>query len=231
MYVTKTLMFRVITYLTLLCMVLSQTAMAATVTYFHNDALGSPVAATDEAGNVLWREAYRPFGERIRLEPAAGGNDLWYTAKPHEDELGLSYFGARWYDPALGRFTGIDPAGVAVDNVYSFNRYMYANDNPYVYVDPDGELPILLLIPLIIKVVDAGITAYDTYNAYQEGGVSGAATELGTSAAMSVVPGAKIFKKVTKAFKKGGVAKSAVAGKITGYTKHGLNQAIGRNGG
>ena len=33
-----------------------------TVTYYHTDGLGSVIAASDESGNLLWRERYRPFG-------------------------------------------------------------------------------------------------------------------------------------------------------------------------
>ena len=109
-----------------------------TITYYHNDALGSPVAATDEAGNVLWREAYKPYGSRIRKEDN-GTNDTWFTGKQEDKATGLSYFGARWYDPVLGRFTGIDPVGFKEGNIHSFNRYAYVNNNPYKYVDPDGR--------------------------------------------------------------------------------------------
>ena len=109
-----------------------------TITYYHNDALGSPVAATDEAGNVKWREAYKPYGSRIRKEDN-GTNDTWYTGKQEDKATGLSYFGARWYDPVIGRFTGIDPVGFKEGNIQSFNRYAYANNNPYLFVDPDGN--------------------------------------------------------------------------------------------
>lgn len=111
---------------------------AETVTYFHNDALGSPVAATDESGNVLWREAYKPYGSRI-LEEDNGTNDTWYTGKQEDKATGLSYFGARWYDPTIGRFMGIDPVGFKEGNIHSFNRYAYVSNNPYKYVDPDGR--------------------------------------------------------------------------------------------
>jgi len=63
--------------------------------------------------------------------------------------LGLSYFGARWYDPELGRFTGIDPVDVDENNPHSFNRYAYANNNPYKYVDPDGRA-IIFALPVIV---------------------------------------------------------------------------------
>ena len=108
------------------------------MTYYHNDALGSPVAATDRNGTLFWRESYAPYGERLTHE--AGSKDtVWYTGKPEEAAFGLNYFGARWYDPKIGRFMGVDPAGFSADNIQSFNRYAYANNNPYAYVDPDGR--------------------------------------------------------------------------------------------
>ena len=44
---------------------------------------------------------------------------------------------ARYYDPVIGRFLSNDPVGYS--NTHNFNRYAYANNNPYKYVDPDGE--------------------------------------------------------------------------------------------
>ncbi len=73
----------------------------------------------------------------------------------------------------------------------------------YKYIDPDGNLPIVVIVPLVAKAIDIGISAYDTYTAYQEGGAKGAAKEAGTSAALSVVPGAKIAKKVVDGDKRG----------------------------
>ncbi len=66
------------------------------------------------------------------------------------DPSGLVYMGARYYDPEIGRFLSMDPASFSPGNVQSFNRYAYANNNPYRYVDPDGELPFL--VPLLIFV-------------------------------------------------------------------------------
>ncbi len=43
---------------------------------------------------------------------------------------------ARYYDPVIGRFYSNDPVGMT--DVHSFNRYTYANNNPYKYIDPTG---------------------------------------------------------------------------------------------
>lgn len=52
---------------------------------------------------------------------------------------------ARYYDPVIGRFYSNDPAGtmehLGYGNIQGFNRYAYANNNPYKYVDPDGRTP------------------------------------------------------------------------------------------
>ena len=140
-----------------------------TVTYYHSDGLGSVIAASDESGNLLWRERYRPFGERLQSAVSTDEHALYYTGKPHDDDTGLTYFGARYYDPVVGRFMGIDPVGVEPGNPHSFNRYGYANNNPYRYVDPDGELAFTagLLVYAAVKAWDV----YDAYDAVTDPGV------------------------------------------------------------
>ena len=110
-----------------------------TITYIHNDLLGSPAAATNAAGTVIWREAYSGYGERLKNESAGASNKVWYTSRHQDEDTGLVYMGARYYDPGLGRFLSVDSVGFNEKNSHSFNRYSYANDNPYKYVDPDGR--------------------------------------------------------------------------------------------
>ena len=110
--------------------------------WYHNDAVGSPVAATDVNHAILWRNFYHPYGERMS---GAGGvvNKQWFGGKSYEDATGLSYFGARWYDPVVGRFMAMDPVDWNSGNPsHSFNAYMYANNNPYRFTDPDGRCPV-----------------------------------------------------------------------------------------
>ncbi len=50
----------------------------------------------------------------------------------------------RYYDPVIGRFYSNDPVGFTADNPMMFNRYAYANNNPYRFTDPDGRTSIAL---------------------------------------------------------------------------------------
>jgi RHS repeat-associated protein len=112
---------------------------AQAITYFHNDISGSPMLATNASGNAVWKENYRPYGERLNKQAASTNNKLWFAGKPFDASTGLSYMGARYYDPVVGRFMGVDPVDYQESNIHSFNRYAYANNNPYKYVDRDGR--------------------------------------------------------------------------------------------
>jgi len=127
------------------------------VTYYHNDLLGSPVAATDQNGNVLWQEEYQPYGERIENDTASQLNRQWYTGKQLDQDTGLTYLGARYYDQKIGRFMGMDPVDFVESNQHSFNRYAYGNNNPYKYVDPNGEAAVPVVIGTGIFLLVAAI--------------------------------------------------------------------------
>ena len=119
----------------------------AHITYLHHDFAGSVIGATDINGAVLWKEDYKPYGERVQNDPLAAGNRQFFTGKPLDADTGLSYMGARYYDPAMGRFMGVDPVDFKEDNLHSFNRYAYANNNPYKFVDPDGRQAVGAYFP------------------------------------------------------------------------------------
>jgi RHS repeat-associated protein len=117
------------------------------VTYYHNDAVGSPATATDQAGYVRWRAAYRPYGDRDQTSAeqlASSDNRKWFTGHVQDDATGLTYAGARYYAPVLGRFLSVDPVGFEAMNEHSFGRYIYANNNPYKFTDPDGKAIVIV---------------------------------------------------------------------------------------
>lgn len=126
----------------LLLLLTSQlTPAAVEISYYHTDALGSIVAKTSSNGELVWRQRYKPFGDTIDF--VSKDNPIpEYTGKPYYDDVSLSYYGSRWYDRELGRFTGIDPVGwIENSTIHSLGRYTYVNNNPYTYVDPTGREP------------------------------------------------------------------------------------------
>lgn len=116
----------------------AQMALAQTV-FIHSDPLGNPIVATDTYGAVAWKQRYRPFGEPTVTAAITGNeNRLWFHGKPYEPSSQLAYYGARYYDPLVGRFTGIDPKDPNAEDLHSLNRYAYGNNNPLRYQDPNG---------------------------------------------------------------------------------------------
>ncbi|MBI3291696.1 MAG: RHS repeat-associated core domain-containing protein, partial [Elusimicrobia bacterium] len=62
-----------------------------------------------------------------------------FTGKRLDDSTGLYYFGARYYDPQLGRFIQPDTIVQAPSDPQTLNRYTYARNNPLIYTDPTGH--------------------------------------------------------------------------------------------
>lgn len=125
------------------------------VVFYHHDVLGSPVVVTDEKSRVLWYEHTQSYGSSLGR---VGGNGtafsdqlaeeadsrIGYTGHLTDNVAGLTYMKARHYDPQIGRFYSQDPFGFKIQNPMLFNRYAYANSNPYKYIDPDGRVPVAL---------------------------------------------------------------------------------------
>jgi RHS repeat-associated protein len=123
----------ILTNLSFVLGLLISTVSIAEVIYVHNDVLGSPIMETDAQGNILSQQHYKPFGETLETPK----DDVGYTGHLNDTDLGLTYMQARYYDPVIGRFYSNDPIGFR--DIHSFNRYAYANNNPYKYTDPTGQ--------------------------------------------------------------------------------------------
>ncbi|QKT03787.1 RHS repeat-associated core domain-containing protein [Ectothiorhodospiraceae bacterium 2226] len=97
------------------------------------DLLGSVLALTDEDGSVSTRYHYSPYGEVLSAGEASD-NPLQYTGREN-DQTGLYYYRARYYDPVLKRFVSRDPIGLGG----GLNFYAYVGGSPIGYVDPEGQ--------------------------------------------------------------------------------------------
>ncbi|MBN2306805.1 hypothetical protein JXD20_02370 [Candidatus Peregrinibacteria bacterium] len=79
--------------------------------YLLSDHLGSIDVVLDDQGEVIERRDYLPYGsERLKeAAPDSTETDYKFTGKELDDETGLHYYGARYYDSEIGRFVSVDP--------------------------------------------------------------------------------------------------------------------------
>ncbi|MBB2806655.1 hypothetical protein XarbCFBP7604_19840 [Xanthomonas arboricola] len=110
---------------------------AQTIRYVHTDGLGSASVLTDANRNIVERREYEPYGASVG--PAAEG--VGYTGHIADAITDLIYMQQRYYDGVTGRFMSVDPLQANGGDGSNFNRYVYANNNPYSYIDPDGRAP------------------------------------------------------------------------------------------
>jgi RHS repeat-associated protein len=98
---------------------------------------GGTLSGTSCVG-VVSRTRYEAYGNT-----AAGTvpTELGFTGHVNDANTGLVYMQQRYYDPVAGRFLSMDPVTTDTDTGAAFDRYMYANNNPYRYTDPDGRDP------------------------------------------------------------------------------------------
>lgn len=119
----------------------------ATPQKLYHGVLGSLLVATDASRVMRARYGYGPYGEVLYTEgPDAAVFDRTYEDKARDKMTGLSYFGARYYDPLTLGWTQADPLYRFVpDMAYTEPRrmglYTYSMNNPLRYVDPDGRDP------------------------------------------------------------------------------------------
>jgi RHS repeat-associated protein len=123
------------------------------VSFLTADHLGSPRIITDGNGKVISRHDYLAFGDEVTdtVGNVGGRNSTQgygveddirkqYTGYEKDEESGLDFAKARYYNGKHGRFTSVDPmtASANVKDPQTFNRYSYAMNSPYKFTDPLG---------------------------------------------------------------------------------------------
>jgi RHS repeat-associated protein len=144
-----------------------------TASYYHGDHLGSSNIITDGSGQQIARYEYSPFGE-VAHQSGSYTTDIKYTGKI-QDDTGLYYYGARYYDPVIGRFITPDTIVQAPSDPQSLNRYAYCRNNPIKYVDPSGRW---FWVAVIVGAILGGASAAANNQPIWQGMLMGAAGGL-----------------------------------------------------
>ena len=103
--------------------------------HYHFDHLGSTRAVV-EGATVVESYDFEPWGLLMPGRTLAGPTKEGFTSKERDAESGLDYFGARYYMPALGRWSSVDPLA---DKYAAWSAYSYALNNPLALIDSDGR--------------------------------------------------------------------------------------------
>lgn len=106
------------------------------------DHLGSTtlVFNTSAPSTVVHRQYYKPYGE-VGWQTGSSSTSIGFAGRRLNDENGLMYFGARYYDPILSHFVSADTTTPDPLNPIDYDKYLYARANPLRYVDPAGYGP------------------------------------------------------------------------------------------
>jgi RHS repeat-associated protein len=107
------------------------------------DELGSESVTIDQASSELIElRSYQPYGAtEADYRPGRWQGfreDYGYTGKEEDIEVGLTYFGRRYYSPYVGRWISADPLAVHQPGSADLNLYAYVSGQPLVAIDPFG---------------------------------------------------------------------------------------------
>jgi RHS repeat-associated protein len=101
------------------------------------DQLGTVSDLVDNSGSVVNHISYDSFGKVVSQTNAGVGFRYGYTGREQDDETGLDYYRARYYDAGNGRFISEDPIGFEAGDT---NLYRYVGNSPVNAIDPSGTI-------------------------------------------------------------------------------------------
>jgi RHS repeat-associated protein len=163
----------------------------AILSYIMQDSLGSTSGTVNSTTGA--RDStitYCPFGS-TRFTTGTLPTDMKFTGQ-RQESTGLYYYGARYYDPVIGRFISADTIVPNFANPQSLNRYSYCLNNPLKYTDSNGHFAILAALGI------------------------GAAIGAAVGAVLGAVVYALKIDNTDEAFSWGGLGKAVVTGGVTG---------------
>jgi RHS repeat-associated protein len=147
--------------------------------YYHPNHLGSASIVTGQDGDWRERIEYHPFGTYLLDDknpsyPAFPDANYTFTDQEDDDDIGLYNYGARLYDPVIGRFISPDRIVQAPENPQSLNRYSYCLNNPLIYTDPSGEFWEWVIIGALFGAFTGAVEAHMNGQNWFVGALTGA---------------------------------------------------------
>ena len=129
--------------------------------YLLGDQIGSLRAVTDASGNIIKRIDYDSFGNIIFDSQADFLVPFGFAGGLHDRTTGLVRFGARDYDPTIGRWTAQDPIDFGGGDT---NWYGYVMNDPVNWVDPEGQKTLVWKL-LWVREISPGTRPIDQLDA------------------------------------------------------------------
>lgn len=200
-----------------------------TLYQIYRDNLGSVVMYANHTGGS-YRYYYSPWGTRLAGASSeascalgqcpAGPFTRTYTGHEELWQFGLLNANARLYNPYIGRFISPDPLLNSEGGPLDFNPYVYARNNPYRYIDRDGEwfLLALALAGGIYNVVDNRLNIHNFGDAFSFFAV-GAAAGVASGVLVAAVP-------VAIGGFAGGAILGSIGGAVNGFILGGGNSLV-----
>lgn len=131
---------------------------------YHRNYRGDVISITNLNGDVSANYTYDTWGNLLTKDiqdSKLSGQPIRYASYYYDEDLALYYLMARYYHPEHAVFLSIDPELDADETVELTNGYSYVGNSPTLKIDPDGDIPV----PVIIGAVVWGGRAYKAYKA------------------------------------------------------------------
>jgi len=186
-------------------------SLTDTLYFYHSDHLGTAIILLDASGNIVYKQHYAPFGQKDKANtdkrPSTCNNGEEKDSFPYgftghfgDEESGLIYMGARYYNPAIGHFMTPDNVLPSPTDSLSYDRYAYTRNNPINLIDPTGNFAwaafwIYTAIGAAVGATVAAIQGGNILLGAVTGAISGALTTLGAPLGM---PGQWTYLAVTQ---------------------------------
>ena len=146
---------------------------------YLRDAIGTINGILDENGHLVAQYLYDAWGNILSVLDGAGVdvssntahianvNPFRYRGYFYDADTGFYYLQSRYYDPVVGRFLNADDAGIlelvsamgqAQDTLLGANLYAYCANNPVLFSDSSGLIPVRILYAVAGAALFGGVT-------------------------------------------------------------------------